>query len=102
MEKPSREDWAFPFLTYFLSIRNRVKLICYAEGSFISFGWRVVAGFAQIWGVDNFPGRQKADSFAALRNDKQEREADSFAALRNDKQGRWNDKQGRWAAAGRG
>jgi hypothetical protein len=33
-----------------------VKLICYAGERKIVIVLRGVAGFAQIWGVDNFPG----------------------------------------------
>jgi len=39
----------------------------------MSFRWWVVDGFCTDLGVDKKPGaKQKADSFAALRNDKRE------------------------------
>jgi hypothetical protein len=51
-KRPGVDARPFPFLTYILSIRDWVKLICYAGRSFISFRWWVVAAFAQIWGLD--------------------------------------------------
>jgi hypothetical protein len=54
MERPGAEAGSFPFLTYFLSIRDGAKLICHAGKRKIVFVLRGVASFPRIWGVDRF------------------------------------------------
>jgi hypothetical protein len=51
--KKSRRIAGIPSFAYLLSLSNGAKLKCTLRRGKMSFGLMVVAGFQQIWGLDN-------------------------------------------------